>query len=242
MAWRKPGRAHFRAPKRRQSTSSDTSYSGVEMEEFFRDALTLQPGPCVYDMDFLEQRTTLAVALWSPCCLLGDHSLTEANTSLASVLEVLLRKCGTAAGDDGMDAPETRTAIRLEGLITNLQRSLSQKQMTLITARVSMAAARCQLHGKMWKMMSLIAPGLLASETWTEDFMVFARDHRPNCPYQELPGVAGAMFDNYTRKVLYKSQVTVEKHGFLLHMTNWASFSVPAMLGAPNFGANALCK
>ena len=49
MAWRKPGRVHFRARKRRQGTSSDGGFSGVELEEFFRDALTLQPAACVYD-------------------------------------------------------------------------------------------------------------------------------------------------------------------------------------------------
>lgn len=242
MAWRKPGRVHFRARKRRQGTSSDGGFSGVELEEFFRDALTLQPAACVYDSDYLEDKLSLAVALWSPATLLGADSLTSANTSLASVLEVLIRKCGTADGEEELGATETRTAIRLEGLITNLQRALSQKQMTLITARVSMAAARCQLHGRMWRMMSLLSPGLLASETWTEDFMVYARNHRPPCSYEELPLVGGTMFDNYTRKVLYKSQVTVEKHGFMLHMTNWGSFVIPAMLASPNFDANVLCK
>ena len=233
---------HFRARKRRQGTSSDGGFSGVELEEFFRDALTLQPAACVYDSDYLEDKLSLAVALWSPATLLGADSLTSANTSLASVLEVLIRKCGTADGEEELGATETRTAIRLEGLITNLQRALSQKQMTLITARVSMAAARCQLHGRMWRMMSLLSPGLLASETWTEDFMVYARNHRPPCSYEELPLVGGTMFDNYTRKVLYKSQVTVEKHGFMLHMTNWGSFVIPAMLAGPNFDANVLCK
>jgi hypothetical protein len=91
-------------------------------------------------------------------------------------------------------------------------------------------------------MMSVLSPGLLTSETWTEDFMKLARDHRPPCDYEELPLVGGAVFDNYTRRVMYKSQVTVERSGYLLNMTNWASISIPKLLAQPNFDAHSLCE
>ena len=207
----KAARSRFRAAKRRQSADGSSNASGVEMHEFFRQALTLQPSPSTFDMDSKLEKVELAVACWANSSMLDETSMTECNGALASVLEVLLRKC--CMFDEDMTAAEMRTAFRLEGLITNMQRAQSQKQMPIITARVSVAAARCQLHGKMWRMMSLLSPGLIASHGWTDEFIKLARNHRPPCEYEELPLVGGTMFDNYTRKVLYKSQVTVESHG-----------------------------
>ena len=156
----KAARSHFRAAKRRQSADGSSNASGVEMHEFFRQALTLQPSPSTFDMDSKLEKVELAVACWANSSMLDETSMTECNGALASVLEVLLRKC--CMFDEDMTAAEMRTAFRLEGLITNMQRAQSQKQMPIITARVSVAAARCQLHGKMWRMMSLLSPGLLA--------------------------------------------------------------------------------
>ena len=50
------------------------------------------------------------------------------------------------------------------------------------------------------------------------------------------------MFDNYTRKVLYSSKVTVEQHGYLLNMTNSASLTVPKLIAPANFDAKNLCE
>ena len=240
VGWRKAARSRFRPQKRRFEGGSSWE-DGIEMKEMFSQALTLQDAPCTFDMDEVVDRAELAAALWSSDALLDEGSLTASNGALAGVLEVLLRKCGAQPGEEA-DAAELRTAIRIEGLITNLQRAQSQKKMAILTARISLAAARCQLHGMMWQMMSLLSPGLLASETWTIDMMEFARDHRPPCDYEELPLVGGAMFDNYTRRVLYKSLVTVEKSGFLLNMTNWASFTIPKLLVGPNFDPHLLCE
>ena len=172
--------------------------------------------------------------------MLGEGSCTAENASLASLLEVLMRNTYRAAPDPV--AHEHLRALRLEGVLTNLQRCQSQKKMPLITARLSVAAARCQLHGMVWKAISLLAPGMLASEDWTDSIVEFARDFRPACEYEELTGVGGVMFDNYTRKVLYSSQRTVEGGGYLLNMTNSATFTIPELLAGPNFDANELCK
>ena len=237
-ARRKPVRGHFRPQKKRHQRDDDDGIGGIEMQEFFRGALTLNSAPTIYDMNS-DERIGLAAAMWSGASLLDDRSLTEANAALASVLEVVIRKCGDTSED--ADDSDVRTAIRLESILTNLQRAQSQKKMALVTARMSVTAARCQLHRTFWRIISLISPGVLASRTWTEEFMTFARNHRPPCEYEELPGVGATMFDNYTRKVLYKSQVTVEQSGFLLNMTNWGSFTVPKMLAPPNFDARQLC-
>ena len=241
-ARRKPVRGHFRPQKKRQQRDGDDSMGGIEMQDFFRHALTLNAAPAsIFPMDSIG-RARLAAAMWNGDSLQDDRSLTVANAELAGILEVLLRKCGDTSEDgEEADASEVRTAIRLEAILTNLHRVQSQKQMALVTARMSVAAARCQLHRTFWRIISLLSPGLLASRTWTEEFMQFARDYRPPCQYEELPFVGATVFDNYTRKVVYQSMVTVEKSGYLLNMTNWGSITVPKMLAPPNFDAKELC-
>ena len=241
MSWRKPSRSRWRPTKRQKDHDDDDPDSGVEMTEFFRQALTLQPAEAsTFNMDSKSDKARLAAALWSKQPLLGDTSLSAANGELAAVLQVLMRN--QYRGGDDPDAYAKRSSFRIEGILSNLQRSQSQKQMPLITARLSVAAARCQLHGTMWRALSLLAPGMLASEKWTDDFIAeFARESRPPCEYEELKGVGGVMFDNYTRKVLYSSQATVEAGGYLLNMTNSASLTIPKMLAGPNFDANTLC-
>lgn len=77
-------------------------------------------------------------------------------------------------------------------------------------------------------------PGLKASSN-------LLANGAPPCEYEELSGVGAVMFNNYTRKVLYSSQVTVEKHGFRLDMTNSATMIVPKIV-APNVDADRICK
>lgn len=231
--------------KRRQSADAaddDATADSIEMQQLFRGALTLKQAESTFDMDSKTARAALAAALWSRNPMLCSSS--SANVELASVLEVLVRnKYSGGAADDlsAREAYEQRKSYRLEGMLTNLHRCQSQKQMPLLTARFSIAAARCQLHGAMWRGISLLAPGILASEKWTDGFIAFARDMRPPCEYAALEGVGGVMFDNYTRKVLYSSVRTVESGGYLLNMTNSATFTIPKSL-APAFDANEQCN
>ena len=88
----KAARSRFRAAKRRQSADGSSNASGLEMHEFFRQALTLQPSPSTFDMDSKLEKVELAVACWSNSSMLDETSMTECNGALASVLEVLLRK------------------------------------------------------------------------------------------------------------------------------------------------------
>ena len=237
--WGKRGstRDHERPRKRYREDDDDTS--GIEMQQLFRHALVLRPAQCTFDMNSNSERERMAAVLWSKQPLLGEDSLSTANGSLAAVLEVLQQNTYRHVPDP--QAHAQRKAFRLEGLLSNLQRAQSQKQMTLMTARLSIAAARCQMHGVVWRAVSLLAPGILASKDWTEDFIEFARDYRPPCEYEALQLVGGVMFDNYTRRVLYSSQATVEAGGYLLHMTNSASFTIPRIVAGPNFDANQLC-
>ena len=98
---------------------------GIELQELFREALTLKPAESTFNMDSPAAREGLAAALWSSNSIIGNSNST--NTELASVLEVLLRNTYR-----GGEAQENQRALRLEGIFTNLQRCQSQKQMPLI--------------------------------------------------------------------------------------------------------------
>lgn len=210
-----------------------------DIKDFFEEALQLQPSPLTFNLDVMHDRIALAKAMWVRHDVWGDQSMTAANLQLSSVLKVLLRN--KYAGASGESAVQ-RTNIRIENILIDLQRAQSQKRMPLLTARFSCACLRAQLPRKVWELISLCFPGLLASYSWTEEFVAFASECRPACDYAELEGVGGVLFDNYTRKVLYSSKATIDSSGFLLNMTNWATFCIPAKLASPNFNAKELCE
>eukprot|EP00965_Chrysotila_dentata_P173764 5736376-Pleurochrysis_carterae.AAC.1 len=72
--------------------------------------------------------------------------------------------------------------------------------MTLMTSRISMAALRAQMPGRLWRMLNTLAPGLLASKDWTKNFTKYAIKFRPKPTTAAVKGVAAVMFDNYSRK------------------------------------------
>lgn len=187
----------------------------MEMVEFFRGALVLQPSQYTFNLDNPEERLRLADAMWRPSGIFGEFSAFEANTELAAFLQVLLRNTYHPSNTDLADI---RKRFRLEGLMADLQRAQSQKQMPILTARLSVACYRAQLPRRLWHLLTQFFPGMLASYEWTKDLISTARSRRPACPHETLDLVGGTMFDNYTRKVLYSSQVTVENHGYLLNM------------------------
>ena len=113
--------------------------------------------------------------------------------------------------------------------------------MPLLTARVSLAFRRAQFPRDLWHIIHNLAPGLLASYNWVNDFALEAMAHRPGPAYEVLPGVGGCMFDNYTRKVIYSSLQTTDSWGFRLDMTNSASMSIPRELAPIGFDARKIC-
>lgn len=229
----------WRHNKRKGASRAAVSDSGTDLTEFFMSALEINRSDLTFNMDEPEDRERLATVLWNQSEAGLTASLTAYNPELAAVLGTLMQSSWSgrpeAATTDGRDS------IRIEGLLTNLQRGQSQKLMPLLTVRLSCAALRAQLPSTMWRMVSLLSPGLLTSESWIESFVEFASSKRPPPKYALLKGVGAVMFDNYTRKVLYSSQSTVESHGYRLNMTNSASFAVPSLVAPPNFDADRLC-
>ena len=53
--------------------------------------------------------------------------------------------------------------------------------------------------------------------------------------------MAAAIFDNYSRKCLYKSLATVGSAGYRIDMTNWGEFGIPVALKPAGFDAAAAC-
>ena len=184
-------------------------------------------------MNSQEEKEKLARAVW-----LGDGAgILNDNPELTTVLQVLSHNIHDRSDAEYRDEKEKSW---IESVLASLARSQSQKVITLLTARYSLAARRMQMPRDMWQILSAVAPGLFASKTWTQDFAQLASNLRPPCPYQELGGVGAVMFDNYTRKVLYKSNHTTDSFGFRLDMTNSGSMVVPHSLAPPRFDAAAL--
>lgn len=227
-----------RRRKRAPTAAADEADDAEEVRQFFEEALVLQPSPTTFSMDSSVAREQLADCLWQTASLVGEGSMTASNSRLAAILEVLVRNTYRSAN---VEESARRTALRLESLLVDLQRAQSQKKMPLMTVRFSVAAYRAQLPRVLWEIISMCFPGLLASRTWTESFIAFAKCRRPPCPYEELPKVGGVLFDNYQRRVLYSSKATVVKRGYLLDMTNWGSVRIPRVVAPANFDASRLC-
>lgn len=235
-----PGlRLTWRKRHRRGGPSSERQDGDVEMEEFFERALVLQPSVFTFDSDSDASRMELARRCWGSSPIKSDDSLTAANAELAGILSSIIVNSYRPVN---ADAYEQRQYFRIEGVLSNLVRMQSQKQFPLLTARLSIAAYRAQLPEMMWSLIQAFVPGILASMKWTEDFIEFAVQFRPPCEYEELSLVAGTMFDNYSRKVLYKSQATNNSAGYLLNMTNWATMAIPKIVAPANFDAHANCE
>lgn len=225
--------------KKRSQPSQPSDDDGDHvLSHFFNQALHLQPANSTCDLDSEGERARLADMMWKSQAVLGDDSMAAANRQLAAMLEVILRNKYRSTD---VERSAMRTAFRVESVLVDLQRAQSQKKMPLLTARFSCACLRAQLPRHLWELLSLCFPGLLASHNWTQQFVAFSSSRRPPCEYEELIGVAGVMFDNYTRKVLYASKATVNNHGYLLNMTNWGTVRIPRILAPANFNASQLC-
>jgi hypothetical protein len=235
--WRKRQRPKLgtsNAAGSQQTTADDE----VEMETYFERAFVLQPSLLTFDSDSPARRIELARKCWSSSQVAVAESLQQANPELAGILHALV--VNTYRPSD-REAFEQRQFFRVEGVLTNLLRMQSQKQIPLLTARLSIAAYRAQMPEKVWLLIHAFVPGIIASEKWTHDFVDFAAEFRPECQYEELVLVGGTMFDNYSRKVLYKSQATNDSAGYQLNMTNWATMKIPKLLAPANFDPHANC-
>ena len=171
----------------------------------------------------------LALAMWTNRTGLEECDLVASNPEL---VQVLLSLTGNRVGS--ADEQE------VEFMLVNVARCQSQRNIPLLTARISVEALRTNTNHNFWLLVSRLAPGLLCSRLWTQQFVDYALKfepvHEPNAV-----GVGAAVFDNYARRLLYKSMVTTESSGYLYKMTNWGHLTIPAHLADPHFNAYEIC-
>lgn len=232
-----------RAAPRATSTREPPPESEEAMQTFFGEALVLQSKPVAFDLMNPGERIRLAAACWSKAPPgTEEFALTSANPGLRSILEVVAHNKQQHRRTTSEEIQEERAALATEGMLASLVRMQSQVVMPMLTVRVSLAARRAQIPRDLWHIMHSIAPGLLTSYNWVNEFAAEAMSARPPPEYEELPLVGAVMFDNYTRKVLYSSDHTTDSWGFRLDMTNSCSMAIPRSLAPPGFDAAALCK
>ena len=123
----------------------------------------------------------------------------------------------------------------LDSALDILVRVRSQKHVPLWTAALSVVAYKRQLDGTLWRMISARQNGLLMSEKWTKQLVADAVPFRPAPKERFIQAVTFTVFDNYTRRCLYKSQVAGGEGGYSLDMTNWGTLRVPLRLLPMNF-------
>jgi hypothetical protein len=187
---------------------------------------------------FPERREGLIRAVWgSGLPGVEARGLARANPGLAAVFN-RIHDLRSAPADEAWRAANDNQAAWVESLMACLVRGQSKFATTLLTVRVSLAALRCQLPVDIWTIIHMCAPGLLMGREWTIHLAGDAERLRPPPSYEVLPGVGAIMFDNYTRRVLYKAQWTMESSGYRLDMTNSCTMAVPKLV---QFDANAEC-
>lgn len=232
-------RALLKRPKGRKKGSGSSSAAdeepGIELHQLVHFSRT----EFVYDMDDQAARSRMIMMMWTCRYEHAAGAQLQSSPELTWLLENLT---ANSKSDRRATADhEFRERFRFEGFMSSLCRQQSQKQMPLWTALGSVDALRCQCTRELWDWWHLMQPGLLASLTWTEGIIAEAPAYDPGCPYVAIEGVAAAIFDNYTRKCLYKSLATVESGGYRIDMTNWGKFSIPIALKPAGFDATAAC-
>ena len=234
-------RRRLNAPRRRapKRAAVEGEEGGVEFQTFLTDVCPMQIPDCVYNCDSFQRKIDLAKLCWHHRPVVGEDSLMLANDTVAALMRCMVDNKYRPVDPRAYEAAKD---MQIEGILSNLVRMQSQKQMTLLTARISVAAYRYQLPHNMWRIIHSLAPGLLASIPWTDELIHLANQFRPSCAYKTLDGVGGTCFDNYQRRCQYRSHATVDSAGNLLGMTNWATVEIPAELAPISFNAAEICK
>ena len=226
-------------PKAGRSHHSDSD-GDMEMTEQSAWSGPIRRAEFVYDMDSKQDRGRLLREMWRGEYAHAVGAQSACNPELASVLG--LATANTYKDRDrGSEGHAFGQQMTMEGVMSDLVRWQSQKQIPLWTALTSVDALRFQVVEENWCWFRCMHPGVLATITWTKKLVSEAPKFDPGCPYDCIPGVSCAVFDNYTRKCKYKALATEGTGGYRLDMTNWGTFGIPRTLEPLGFDAAALC-
>ena len=214
----------------KQSTRGEINYEmlGIELASLAAAPQPVSASSFVYDMDSQEQREQCIVQLWTPGSLQkAIGSLAASNEALADTLHACTANTYRRADADEYAAAR---AIRTETTFSALVRDRNQKQVPLWTAALSVASYKHQLKGPLWSIFSRVDRGLLMSHDWTAAIIDEAARLRPPNAEPLIESVGFTVFDNYTRRCLYKSTVAAGQGGYRLDMTNYGRVRVPLRL------------
>jgi len=231
-------RKYVKRSRRGDRAGQATGDSTVEVE--MAEATHFSRSEYTFDMDQPAERVRLIRKMWSGEYRDAVGMQAAANPELAELLRQLTtngwkeRQCDSEHHAFGQ-------SLTLEGMLSDLCRWQSQKQMPLWTALNAVQARRYQCSEPLWDCLRLMHPGVLPTVTWTDKLIADAVQHNPGCPYAEIPRVAAVIFDNYQRQCKYKSLATTESSGYMLDMTNWGKFSIPLVLQPPGFDPVQIC-
>ena len=199
--------------------------------QFAQDVVHLNQGNDIFSSRG-DDRVALRRAVWTSSVGM-DGSIAERNPALVSLLQAIV---GSSTSDT-----TDRQDTQIEALLTVLARVRSMHEIPLLTVRISLEAYRVNVPAVFWRFLAKLLPGVLLSDVWVEDFIPLAMKERPPPGYEELSGVGATVFDNYQRRLLYKSHVTVDSGGYIYKMTNWASLRIPKHLADPDFDPLHAC-
>lgn len=192
----------------------------------------------VYDLANCTGKVQLIQRLWRGDLRDCFEGMQQANAEMHSFLQHVTSNTYRARSNY-VDASETH--LQFEGVFAQLTRLKSRLQMPIITAALSVCALKHQLPKVLWDMLSAFSKGMLASDKWTEQLCQEAMNFRPPAQYQPLRGVGAAVFDNYSRRCLYKSLISEGAGGYRLDMTNWGTFPLPKQFASPTFDPFEIC-
>ena len=227
-------RSGWRPVKRARAPGEDAP---VDLVDALDACTVIDTDENVFNLRDPARKIELIRLLWGS----QDSSLrplTDANPALAVLLNRLVDARAIPDPEEPWLASSDRKKVLIESLLCSLLRGGSYFETTVLTARVSVAAYRFHINRDFWQFLHTLGPGILMSHQWTEEVVLSAGKYRPGASYPCVKGVGAVMFDNYSRKILYKSQWTAADSGYRLDMTNWASMAVPQLVP---FDASAEC-
>ena len=236
-----PGKApvkHVKGKRFRSGVVHAADDGGVEVE--MTEAVHFSRSAYTFDMDLPSEWVRMIRKMWTGEYRGAVGVQADANPALAELLRQLTR---TDYKDRQYDSEEHSfgQSLRLEGVLSDICRWQSQKQMPLWTALNAVEARRYQCSEPLWDCLRQMHPGLLPTINWTDTLIEDAVPHNPGCPYDAISGVAGVIFDNYQRQCKYKAMATTESAGYRLDMTNWGKFTIPRALLPPGFDPLPIC-
>mgnify|MGYP006936345284 CR=1 FL=1 len=237
-------RRHFTHKKRKTAAEPEWD-EGIELQDLRQRMSEMEERETalgtaintagVPNMMVKGERRRLAIALFEGNYQATVTLLREQNAELVAVLESQLINT----------SPTTEQSLlkqqhHIDGVLLDLCRAQNIHKVPVLAAAISLLAECNHVAREYHDISALFHRGTTMSEKWVRDFLVEAREWRPEPTIIMIEGVAVVVFDNLSMKVDYSSYSSEGVTGYSLHMTNWLSMRVPRFL-APTMNARKLC-